>query len=295
MKLNEILKKYSVTLKEREIIPKLTKAEEDHIRSLIDHDIVSTEKRPDFFNLVYSQYITNRDKDIIATKGNNEIIYNGKSCISNPIHIYDCGEYIVNKYYIYSFCNYFSNFIKPFGCLSLCVMIELLEKRFSKDILSFTREDRDMVRNDFKPNSTNIPTIIFKEYEELYLTHVFYVYYPWLSLKNQWKIRKAKIKSINEPFLIDTETKDEIYLGEYSYSKNSWLIALDKEMLMKQLYSIKEAKLKKMTNDIISLENSIPKLEKKLEDTRIKIEENIYNYAFEEEILNEIIENGKTA
>lgn len=296
MKLNEILKKYSVTLKEREIIPKLTKAEEDHIRSLIDNDIISISNNPDFFNLVYSRYITYRDKDIIATKYNHEIIYNGRSYISNPICIYDCGNAIVNKHNIYPFSNSFTNFIKPFDCLSLCVMIELLEKRFGKDILSFTREDRDMVRNDFKPNSTSIPTIIFKEYEELYLNHVFYVYYPWLSLKNPWKIRKAKIKSINETYyLIDTETKDKIYLGDYSFSRNSWLIALDKEMLMKQLYSIKEAKLKKMTDDISNLEKNISKLEKKLEDTRIKIEENIYNYAFEEEKLNEIIENGKTA
>ena len=66
-------------------------------------------------------------------------------------------------------------------------------------------------------------------------------------------------------------------------------------MLMKQLYSIKEAKLQKMTDDISNLEKNISKLEKKLENTRIKIEENIYNYAFEEEKLNEIIENGKTA
>ena len=123
MKLNEILKKYSVTLKEREIIPKLTKAEEDHIRSLIDHDIVSTEKRPDFFNLVYSQYITNRDKDIIATKCNHEIIYNGRSYISNPTYIYDCGKSIVNKYYTYPFCNSFTNFIKPLGVIfKLCFL-----------------------------------------------------------------------------------------------------------------------------------------------------------------------------
>lgn len=297
MKLNEILKKYSVTLKEKEVIPELTKDEKNKIDKLIDRDVISiSDLNKDFFNFVYSRYLESRKEDITPNKWLNEIIYNGKSYIGSLTHIYNCGEAIINKYYVYPFSNNYTEFIKPFGSLSLCVMIELLEERFGKNILEFTREDRDMVRNDFKPNPTHIPTIIYKKYEELYLNHVFYVYYPWISLKNPWKIRKAKIKSINENFsLIDTETRESIYLGEYSFSRNNWLVALDKDMLIKQLYSLKDAKLKGMSDNILKLEKSIPKLEKKLEDTRLKIEENIYNYAFEEEKLNKIIEDGKTA
>lgn len=292
--LSEVLKKYLVTLKDDEEIPKLTEFDLLTIDDKIDKTIENYQE--DFLNMLYFKYLMFRKNDIKPSIKTREVIFNGRSYISRScLSINDCSGIFYSKNSNFTGGCY-TALIKPLGDLSSCIIIDLLEDYFNKDIFSFGNKERDEIRNNLLNISFKIPKFILSEYEKFYVNQEFFIYYPWLSFKKDWKIIKAKIKNIDECYnLIDVKTGKTIFLGDISYTRDKWLIALDKEMLKNQIESIKKERLNFLSERIIKLEKKIPVLEKKIEDTRIEIENCIDSIILDEIKLDKILKDGETA
>ena len=293
--LYEVLKKYLVTLKDNEEIPKLTEFDLLTINDKIDKTIKNYQE--DFLNRLYFKYLMFRQNNIKPSIKTREVIFNGRSYISRScLFINDCSGIFYSKNSNYTGGCY-TALIKPLGDLSSCIIIDLLEEYFNKDIFSFGDEERkEILNNLYKFTGFEIPKFILREYEKFYINQEFFICYPWLSFKKDWKIIRAKIKDLEESYnLIDVKTGRTIFFGDMSYTRDKWLIALDKEMLKNQIESIKKERLNFLSERIIKLEKKIPLLEKKVEDTRIEIEKCIDSIILDEVKLDKILKDGETA
>lgn len=233
----------------------------------------------------------------------NEIFFSDRGFISqSPTIIKKVG---ISSLYHHK-TNNFKVLVNPTGDLANCVKLELLCRKYKKDnIFMLTKEERDEAciltrRGDYDYGKSEylIPKVIFDEFMDSYLNRSFYICYPWPKFNKEWKIREVKLERVSSFYTYyfrDQKTNQKIYVGDASYSKDSYIIALDKEMLMEQLESIKEVRTKILNKQITKKEAKIKELEIELEKTRVKLEELIYNYAFEEEKLNKLLKNGETA
>ena len=291
--LSEVLKKYLVTLEDNEEIPKLTEFDRLTIDDKIDKTLKNYQE--DLLNGFYFKYLMFRANGIKPSMKTREVIFNGRSYISRScLSINDCSGIFYSKNSNFTGGCY-TALIKPLGDLSSCIIIDLLEEYFDKDIFSFgDRERKEIVDNLL--TSIRIPKFILNEYEKFYINQEFFIYYPWLNFKRDWKIIRAKIKNLEESYnLIDVKTGKTIFFGDISYTRDKWLIALDKEMLKNQIESIKKERLNFLSERIIKLEKKIPVLEKKIEDTRIEIENCIDSIVLDEIKINKILKDGETA
>lgn len=223
---------------------------------------------------------------------NNYYLFKENIYLSNDISVLDIGRYLYTNYSnIYSITNCFNTLINPFGSLSKCVIIELIENYFNKPLLSLSEKEEEEIENWGYTDKFYIPKIILNEYIHIFSQDI-YAYYPWKNFKNKWNLKKGFIVDILNPSETSfiTSKGEKVQFSEYSCKKDQWVIALDKDMLKYQLNSIKNWRLRTLSDQIYEIEKiSIPKLEKKLETNRINLEKYLNDYVKEEDNINQII------
>lgn len=304
----ETFKKCYRNLSPGEYIPSLDKEWVDRVlercKSYYNPTLLSEE--PDkvgYINYMFNCYIKAlRYKAIKPLSEWDELFFSDRGFISRyPIIIKKVG---MSSLYFHK-TNNFKNLISPIGDLANCVKLELLCRKYKKDnIFMLTKEERDeacilMKIGDYNYGSKYlIPKVIYDEFMNSYLNRSFYICYPWPKFNKEWKIREVKLELISSFYTYyfrDQKTNEKIYIGDASCSRDRYIIALDKKMLIEQLESVKETRTSILNKQIIKKETKIKDLEVELEKTRIKLEELIYNYAFEEEKINKLLKDGKIA
>lgn len=250
-----------------------------------------------FVDTIIHKFLANSGIYIMAYPNSTELLYTDKGYYNySAVSIRNVGDAVL-KYY--EGAKLYKTLVYPDGDLATCLKLELLYNHYGKDIFSININEKDEIDNIISNGEGyHIPSIIKEEFDKIYFNRDFYIYYPWNNFNKDWLIRKGRFTSIGvcgTYYFKDEKTKDLIYFGSASYSKYKWGIALNKEMLIEQLVSIKESRIKILSKNITNSEEKIKNLENKLEKTRINLEEQIYNYAFEEEKLNKILKDGETA
>lgn len=251
-----------------------------------------------FVNIIIHKFLASSGVYLITYPSSTELLYTDKGYYNySAVSIKNVGDAVL-KYY--EGAKLYKTLVYPDGDLATCLKLELLYDHYGKDIFSIDVNEKDEIDkiSRYTSEGYHIPDIIKEEFDKIYFNRDFYIYYPWNNFTKDWIIRKGKFTSMGISgtyYFKDEKTKDLIYFGSASYSKNKWGIALNKEMLIEQLVSVKESRIKMLTNNITKSEKRIKNLEETLEKTRTNLEEQIYNYAFEEEKLNKILKDGETA
>lgn len=263
-----------------------------------------------YHNRFYAYYNKINESDISDDDGfdiicNNNFIIGylskfenvGKQYLYNSDNYYNKGLFCLNNVF-----NIINELVSPFSSLLDCIIIDLLEKYYNKTILDLVRERIEIITVDDQPKyikgffiRRDLPKVIINDFVDILQNSEVYLYYLHDSFNKKWIIYRAKIIIITECSitvkLLDSSRIVEIY---YHYSNKKWLIAFDKEMLKKQLESIKIWGIKKLSSNFHKSQKEVDRLESLLIKKKKLKKEYIDNYKFEEDKINIALNDGKT-
>lgn len=192
-------------------------------------------------------------------------------------------------------------FYSTFGSLKELLKIEVIEEHFSKGILSLDstemEELNNLLSNDCNP--------IYDRIIELYSQEFFVYRIPFQPSKSgnykHYKGYKVKL-NLKDTEIITNWIKSPIFFEnlpfinltnnkpDYKICNGGYYFALNEEMLLRQLSSIKNSRIDHLYENIKNIENKIKSLTKSLNRENNKLDNELSNLLFKENSIEEYVE-----